>query len=137
MLDQLPNMRPGWANVTVTALVVSLVFAVVAAIVGRWVRIADISFAAVYLIALVSWPFAVVDVSAAPSDSYWLYYIMTIATAMATVGTDIRFATVYATPPPRSTGPSRPRWSATRTRCASTPSRPSAFRWTRSCTIRC
>jgi signal transduction histidine kinase len=95
MLDQLPNMRPGWANVTVTALVVSLVFAVVAAIVGRWVRIADISFAAVYLIALVSWPFAVVDVSAAPSDSYWLYYIMTIATAMATVGTDIRFATVY------------------------------------------
>ena len=95
MLDQLPNMRPGWANVMVTALVVSLVFAVVASIVRRWVRIADISFAAVYLIALVSWPFAVVDVAAAPSDSYWLYYIMTIATAMATVGTDIRFATVY------------------------------------------
>ena len=65
----------------------SLVFAVVASIVRRWVRIADISFAAVYLIALVSWPFAVVDVAAAPSDSYWLYYIMTIATAMATVGT--------------------------------------------------
>ncbi len=70
-------------------------FAVVASIVRRWVRIADISFAAVYLIALVSWPFAVVDVAAAPSDSYWLYYIMTIATAMATVGPDIRFATVY------------------------------------------
>ena len=34
-----------------------------------------------------SWPFAVIDVAAAPSDSYWLYFIMTIATAMATVGT--------------------------------------------------
>ena len=88
-------MRPWWTDVMVTALVLSLVFAVVASIIRRWVRIADVTFAAIYLIALVSWPFAVIDVAAAPSDSYWLYFIMTIATAMATVGLDIRFATVY------------------------------------------
>ena len=95
MLAQVPNMRPWWTDVMVTALVLSLVFAVVASIIRRWVKIADVTFAAIYLIALVSWPFAVIDVDAAPTDSYWLYFIMTIATAMATVGLDIRFATVY------------------------------------------
>ena len=42
-----------------------------------------------------SWPFAVVDVSQAPSESYWLYFLMTIATAMATVGFPLRVAVAY------------------------------------------
>jgi signal transduction histidine kinase len=95
MLDQLPNMQSTWAVTMVAALVASLLFAVTASIFRRLVRISTISFAAVYLIALVSWPFAVLDVAEAPSESYWLYFLMTIATAMATVGLDIRLATLY------------------------------------------
>ena len=95
LLDQVPNMHPGWVAIMVGTLVVSLAFAVAAAIFRRLVRIATTTFAAIYLVALVSWPFAVIDVAKAPSDSYWLYFLMTIATAMATVGLDIRFATIY------------------------------------------
>lgn len=95
LLDQVPNMHPTWTVLMVGGLVVSLAFAVVASIIRRLVRTATTSFAALYLVALISWPFAVLDVAAAPSDSYWLYFLMTIATAMATVGLDIRFATIY------------------------------------------
>jgi len=95
MLAQLPNMHPVWSLVEVGALVASLVVTVVVSIIGRGLRIGHVTFAAVYLIALVSWPFAVVDPALAPHDSYWLYYILTIATAMATIGLGIRSATVY------------------------------------------
>jgi signal transduction histidine kinase len=95
LLDQVANMRPGWVAVMVGGLIGSLLFAVTAAIIRRFVRAAMIAFAAVYLIALVSWPFAVNDATQAPAESYWLYFLMTIATAMATVGLDIRIATIY------------------------------------------
>lgn len=95
MIEQLPNMRPAWSLVVVGALVASLVLTVVVSIIGRGLRTGHVTFAVVYLVALVSWPFAVVDVSQALTSSYWLYYTLTIATAMATVGLGIRLATVY------------------------------------------
>ena len=96
MIDQLPNMNPAWSVVMVGSLVASLAATVVVSVVDRGLRIGHVTFAVVYLIALVSWPFAVVDPAAAPGpDSYWLYYTLTIATAMATVGLGIRLATVY------------------------------------------
>jgi signal transduction histidine kinase len=96
MIDQLPNMNPAWSVVMVGSLVASLAATVVVSVVDRGLRIGHVTFAVVYLIALVSWPFAVVDPAEAPGpDSYWLYYTLTIATAMATVGLGIRLATVY------------------------------------------
>jgi signal transduction histidine kinase len=95
MLEQLPNMHPVWAVVMVGALVASLALTVLVSVTGRGLRIGHVTFAAVYLIALISWPFAVLDPTQAPTSSYWLYYTLTIATAMATVGLSIRLATVY------------------------------------------
>ena len=95
MVDQLPNMNLAWSVVMVGALVASLAFTGVASVIDRGLRIGHVAFAAVYLIALVSWPFAVIDPAKAPSSSYWLYYTLTIATAMATVGLGIRLATAY------------------------------------------
>lgn len=95
MIEQLPNMQPVWSVVMVGALVASLLATVAVSVVGRGLRIGHTAFAAVYLVALVSWPFAVIDVAAAPESSYWLYYTLTIATAMATVGLGIRLATLY------------------------------------------
>lgn len=98
MIDQLPNMHPAWSIVMVGSLVASLGLTVVVSAAGRGLRIGHVTFAAVYLIALVSWPFAVLDPAKAPNpESYWLYYTLTIATAtaMATVGLGIRLATVY------------------------------------------
>jgi len=95
MIDQLPNSSPLWSSVMVFALVVSLALTALASALRQQVRGAHVTFAVVYLVALVSWPFAVVDTGEATQDSYWLYYLLTIATAMATVGFPLRVATAY------------------------------------------
>lgn len=95
MIEQLPNMHPVWSIVMVGALVASLALTVVVSIIGRGLRTGHVIFAIVYLIALITWPYAVLDPSLAPTSSYWLYYTLTIATAMATVGLGIRLATLY------------------------------------------
>ncbi|CAN5347481.1 hypothetical protein BH11ACT3_BH11ACT3_07110 [soil metagenome] len=95
MLDQLPNTHPVWNVVILGSLIVSLLAAVVASVVRRYVRLVNAIFAVVYLIAVISWPFAVLDVSAVRLDSPWLYYLMTIATAMAAIAFEIRIAALY------------------------------------------
>ncbi|QEO08650.1 sensor histidine kinase [Protaetiibacter larvae] len=95
MLEQLPNMHPVWSPIVVGALVLSLALTVFASAARRFVRTAHVTFATVYLVALVSWPFAVLDPARAPASSYWLYFTLTIATAMATVGLGVKSATLY------------------------------------------
>lgn len=94
-LGQLDNMAPAWSVTIVSLLVASLVACVIAAIIKRGVRVTYITFAAAYLIALVSWPFAVLSEADAPIDSYWLYFLLTIATTMASVAVEIPIAVVY------------------------------------------
>jgi len=95
ILGQLPNTHPIWNIVLIGALVASLLFAVVAAVTRRFVRIAATTFAGIYLVSLVSWPFAVLDPSRATDDSSWLYGIMTVATSMAAIGLTVRWASLY------------------------------------------
>lgn len=92
---QLENMAPAWSVTIVALLVASLLACVLAAILKRLVRATYVTFAAVYLIALVSWPFAVINAGDAPTDSYWLYFLLTIATTMASVALQIPIAVVY------------------------------------------
>jgi signal transduction histidine kinase len=94
-LAQLPNMAPAWNVAILSLIVASLVACAIAAILKRMVRSTYIAFAVVYLIALVSWPFAVLSVPDAPQDSYWLYFLLTIATAMASVAMELPVAVVY------------------------------------------
>ncbi|WP_309713917.1 ATP-binding protein [Pseudolysinimonas sp.] len=95
LMGQLGNMAPAWTVSIVALLVASLVACVIAAIFKRMVRATYVTFAAVYLIALVSWPFAVLSEADAPTDSYWLYFLLTIATTMASVSLEIPIAVVY------------------------------------------
>jgi len=96
-LAQLPNMAPAWNVAILTLLIASLVACAVAATFKRMVRTTYVAFAVAYLIALVSWPFAVLDIDAAiqQNDSYWLYFLLTIATAMASVAMELPIAVVY------------------------------------------
>jgi len=94
-MGQLGNMAPAWNLTMLSLLVASLVACAVAATLKRWVRPTYIGFSVVYLIALVSWPFAVLDVGAAPEDSYWLYFLLTIATTTASVALPLPIAVVY------------------------------------------
>lgn len=95
LLGQLGNTHVAWNAVFVSTLLASLLFAVVSSVMRRWVRISNTVFAAVYLIGLLSWPFAVLDPSATTDDSFWLYGIMTVATSMAAIGLSVRWAAIY------------------------------------------
>ncbi|HTL40366.1 MAG TPA: ATP-binding protein [Pseudolysinimonas sp.] len=119
MLSQLPNTHEAWNIVFVASIVSTLVFAVAAAVSRRYVRISATTFSAVYLIGLLTWPFAVLDPSRITTDSFWLYGIMTVATSMAAIGLPVRWASIYLvaipsiyaiirlTPPGGAVGPSR------------------------------
>lgn len=96
-LDQLPRMAPAWNVAILSLLVASLLACALASALKRGVRVTYAAFAIVYLFALVSWPFAVVDLAGAQADmqSYWLYFLLTIATTMASVSLELPIATVY------------------------------------------
>lgn len=101
LLNQLPHMSSAW-NVAILALLIGALLAcVVAATVKRMVRSTYIAFAIAYLIALVSWPFALLEAPPAgaeawsDNESYWLYMLLTIATAMASVALELPLAVVY------------------------------------------
>jgi signal transduction histidine kinase len=95
MLSQLPTTHQAWNIVFVGGLLVGLLFTVVAAVLRRWVRIANTTFAGIYFVGLVSWPFAVIDPTHATDASSWLYGIMTVATSMAAIGLPVRWASLY------------------------------------------
>ncbi|HEV7742933.1 MAG TPA: ATP-binding protein [Pseudolysinimonas sp.] len=95
IFGQLGNTLVAWNIVFIGGLLACLLFAVVASATRRWVRTANTTFAAVYLVGLVTWPFAVLDPSRATQDSSWLYGIMTVATSMAAIGLSVRWASLY------------------------------------------
>lgn len=92
IVGQFNNSDPRWLYGSVAVIVASLLFTVVSSLVRRFVRAAMVTFAMVFLVVLVSWPFAVTHPSEA---SPWLYYLITIATAMAALGLPLGWAAGY------------------------------------------
>jgi len=83
---------PLWSVSAAIAIVGCLLFTVVAAVSRRFVRTANVSFAVAFFVVLITWPFAVVHPS---PQSPWLYYLITIATAMAAIGLSVPWAAAY------------------------------------------
>jgi len=95
VFDQIDAANPVWAWIVVPALYGSIVVALVAAFAQRWVVMANILIAFVYLAALATWPLAVITPTDSELDRYWLYFLMTVATATAAVGFATPVATLY------------------------------------------
>jgi Signal transduction histidine kinase len=101
LLNQLPHMAPEWSIAILALLIGSLLACVIASLLKRWVRATYIAFALAYLVALVSWPFALLEPPPsgaetwAHNESYWLYMLLTIATALASVAMELPIAVVY------------------------------------------
>lgn len=95
LLEEMPNLHTAWSIVMVGGLVSSLLVAVVGSILRRWIRLATAAFAVIYFAALITWPFAVVDTGAVTDNSLWLYGLMTVATALAAIGFELRLAAAY------------------------------------------
>ena len=85
-----------WWDVLATgAMYSSLVFALFASLVQRWVRASQSLVAIVYLIVLQTWPLAINNPPDAGADQYWLYYLLTVSTAAAAIGFNTVIATTY------------------------------------------
>jgi signal transduction histidine kinase len=94
LMGQLGETSPVWFTVALTGLICSILIALTCSIARRWVRVAHATFALVYVAAMISWPFGVVDPIGA-EESHWLYYMLTVATSMAAIAFRTRIAVVY------------------------------------------
>jgi len=95
LLGQLHEAQPWWLRVFVPALFGLLVLAVVLSFANRWVRRVHGTFAVVYFLALVSWPFTVLPGVEVFSGIHWLNYLITVGTAMAAIAFGRVLASIY------------------------------------------
>ena len=95
VLGQLREAYPLWLWIVVPALFTTLVVVAILSGVQFWVRQSQGVFAFVYLLALISWPFAVLPGAQVTTGAHWLWYLMTVATAMAAISFNAVFGTVY------------------------------------------
>lgn len=95
MLSQLPLLDPRWSwwyNATIFG---GLLLALLASIFRRFVRSANAVIAGAYLLAMATWPLAVLDPNADDHERPWLWFLCTIATAAAAMAFSRWWATVY------------------------------------------
>lgn len=92
MLGQLDRLQPGWALAYGVAIFGSLLLCVVAAIVRRYVRVANAGLSAFYLAAMASWPLAIEVVE---QERPWLWFLCTVATATAAIALPVWAASAY------------------------------------------
>jgi signal transduction histidine kinase len=95
VLGQLGEAHPLWLWLVIPALVVTLLAVAVLSVVQMWVRHSQGVFAVLYLVALLTWPFAVLPGVDVTVGAHWLWYLMTVATAMAAISFTAVFGTVY------------------------------------------
>ncbi|MRX42926.1 sensor histidine kinase [Agromyces kandeliae] len=94
-IDEARLMVDG-AGVAMMAVVYGAIAALAAATFTRVaVRAAALAFAAIYVIALLAWPFLVVDTTSMAGRTPWLYYLCTVATTAAVIALPVVPAAAY------------------------------------------
>ncbi|MBH0023529.1 sensor histidine kinase [Salinibacterium sp. SWN248] len=95
LLAQTSEAQPWWLLIFVPALFGMLIVVVVASFANKAVRAAHGTFAVIYFLALLSWPFTVIPGVEVFSGIHWLNYLITVATAMAAISFSRVLATIY------------------------------------------
>jgi signal transduction histidine kinase len=95
LLGQTDEAQPGWLLVVCVTLFGLLVLAAVSAFTGFAVRVVQGAFALAYLAALASWPFFLMPGAEIFPGIHWLYYLISVASAMATIAFPTLSATAY------------------------------------------
>jgi signal transduction histidine kinase len=94
LLAQLHETDPVWSITIIVVLFVGLIVALICSIAVRFVRISQGIVAVFYVVALVSWPFAVLSPHM-ETDNQWLYYLVTVGTSTAAIAFSTRLAAAY------------------------------------------
>ena len=95
MLGQLDTLKEGWALAMASALAAAIVLVVLSTLLKVGVRVATGSVSAVYLVALVAWPFLMRDPGAVLEGKPWLWYLCTVATSCAAIAFPVFWAAIY------------------------------------------
>lgn len=95
LLGQLDEAYPLWLWIVVPALFGTLIIVLVMSFAKVWVRQAHSLFAIIYLAALISWPCTLLPGAEISNTPHWLYYLVTVATAMAAIGFNTMLGTIY------------------------------------------
>ncbi len=95
VLEQLDEVIPSWSVVIVPLLYASILFALAAATIQHLVRRSQILVAVIFLIGLVTWPFATTGADSAPHTTHWLGYLLGVAVAMAVAAFPVAVAAGY------------------------------------------
>ena len=94
-LDQARYAQDAWFLSIGFGLFGGLVLAVVASIVKRFVRIANLFVLGMFLIALITWPLGLAEEHWTSVDRPWLWFLITVATAAAAIALPVWLATFY------------------------------------------
>lgn len=95
MLGQVVQLQPVWFWGYNIAILGGLLVSVVAAMLRRFVRSVNTWIALSYLIAMASWPLAVLDPDAVAKERPWLWFMCTVATAAAAIAFSTWVAALY------------------------------------------
>ncbi len=95
LLGQLDEAYPLWLYIVVPALFGTLVLAAITSFAKVIVKQVQGAFAIIYLLALITWPFAILPGVEVFSGIHWLNYLITVATAMAAIAFRSLVAAAY------------------------------------------
>ncbi len=95
MLGQITVLQPAWFWGYNVAILGGLLLSVVASMTRRLVRAVNVWIAFAYLVAIATWPLAVVDPTATAEGRPWLWFVCTVATAAAAIALPTWAATAY------------------------------------------
>ena len=95
MLGQVVQLQPVWFWGYNIAILGGLLVSVVAAMLRRFVRSVNTWVALSYLVAMATWPLAVLDPDAVAKERPWLWFMCTVATAAAAIAFSTWIAALY------------------------------------------
>ena len=95
MLGQVGVLQPQWFWGYNVAIFGGLLMCVVGSIGRRFVRAANSYVSAIWLVAMATWPLAVVDPTAVATERPWLWFMCTVATATAAIAFSTWAAAAY------------------------------------------
>jgi len=95
MLEQIDERKPFGSALVTLALAGSILSVVIATLVRRGIQVTTMIVAIVYIVALVAWPFLMLDSEAVLAGKPWIWYLCTVATSCAAMAFPLRWAAVY------------------------------------------
>lgn len=95
IVRQLWEVHLVWAAIFLPLFYLALLAALVAAVAQRYVRLTQGAVAVFFVVGIVTWPLAITAVETGTHSTYWLYPLLSVASAMAAIAFPPAIAWLY------------------------------------------